>query len=69
MYTIKLCKKTVAEKFSELKIEKVKLYTQSSSKIFCISFFNVGSCLASCFPLRPFLTLEPEEVSCLLKNV
>ena len=53
--------KTVAEKliFSELKIEKVKLFSQSSTKNFCISVFNVGSCFASCLTFRPFLTLDP----------
>ena len=53
--------KTVVKKFSfsELKIEKVKLFTQCSAKKFCISVFNVGGCLASCLTFRPFLTLDP----------
>ena len=53
--------KTVMAKFSfsELKIEKVKIFTQSTTEIFCISVFNIGRCLASCFTFRPFLTLEP----------
>ena len=57
----KVVQKTVVQKFSfsELKIEKVILFTQSSTKIFCISVFNVGGCLASCLYLRPFLMLEP----------
>ena len=45
--------------FSELEIEKVKLFTQSSTKIFGISVFNVGGCLASYLTFRPFLTLDP----------
>ena len=62
--------KTVVETicFSELKIEKVKLFTQSSTKIFRISVFNVGSCLASCLTFRPFLTLDPQQLGCLLKE-
>ena len=53
--------KTVVEEFSfsELKIEKVKPFTQSPNKAFCISIFNVGGCLASCLTLRRFLTLDP----------
>ena len=53
--------KKVVEKFSfsELKIEKVKLFTQSPTKVFCINVFNAGGCLASCLTFRPFLTLEP----------
>ena len=53
--------KTVVEKFSfsELKIEKVKFFTQGPTKIFCISVLNVGVCLASCLTFRPFLTLDP----------
>ena len=43
--------------FSKLEIEKVKLFTQSSPKIFCVSGFNVGGCLASCLIFKPFLTL------------
>ena len=45
--------------FGELKIKKVNFFTQSSTKIFCISVFNVGGCLASCLSFRPFLTLGP----------
>ena len=37
--------------FSELKIEKVTLFTQSPTKMFCISLFNFGECLASCLTL------------------
>ena len=50
--------KTVVDKFSfsELKIEKVKLFTQS---FICIDVFNVRGCLASCLSFRPFLALEP----------
>ena len=53
--------KNVVETFSanELKIEKVKLFTQNPSKIFCINVFNVGDCLASCLDFRPFLLLDP----------
>ena len=43
--------------FSELKIEKVKRFTQSNQN-FCINVFNVGGCLASCLTCRPFLTLD-----------
>ena len=53
-------RKNVVEKFNfnELKIEKVKLFTQSPTKIFCINVFNVGGCLASCvtFTVRPLVT-------------
>ena len=44
--------KTDVEKFnfSELK------FTQSLTKFYCISIFNVGGCLASCLTFRPFLT-------------
>ena len=54
------CAKTVVEKFtfSELNIEKVKLFTQSSTIILCISVFNVGDCLASCLTFIPSLTLD-----------
>ena len=45
--------------FSKLKIEKVNSFIQSPTKIFCISVFNVGGCLASCLTFRPFLTLGP----------
>ena len=55
--------------FGEFKIEKVKLFTQNSTKIFCISVFKVGGCLASCLTYRPFLTLEPYQLGCLEKNV
>ena len=60
-YTQLSCAKTVAEKlsFSELKNEKVAFVTQSQTKTFCISVFNVGGCLASCLTFRPFLTLDP----------
>ena len=53
--------KKVVEKFSfnELKIEKVKFFTQSPIEFFCINVFNVGGCLASCLTFRPFLTLDP----------
>ena len=62
--------KTVVKKFSfsELKIEKVKLFTQCSAKKFCISVFNVGGCLASCLTFKPFLTLDPQQLGCLLKK-
>ena len=54
------CAKTVVEKFtfSELNIEKVKLFTQSSTIIFCISVFNVEDCLASYLTFIPSLTLD-----------
>ena len=45
--------------FSELKIEKVEFFTQSPTKIFCISVFNVGGCLEGCLTFRAFLTLDP----------
>ena len=45
--------------FSELKIEKVNLITESPNKMSCISVFNVGDCLASCLTFRPFFTLDP----------
>ena len=55
--------KKVVEKFrfSKLKIEKVKFFTQSPiRKVFAlINVFNVGGCLASCLTFRPFLKLDP----------
>ena len=45
--------------FNELKIEKVKFFTQSPTKMFCINAFNVGVSLESCLTLRSFLTLDP----------
>ena len=33
--------------FNGLKIKKVKCFTQSPTKMFCISVFNVGGCLVS----------------------
>ena len=52
------CAKKVVGKFSfnELKIEKVKFFTQSPTKIVCINIFNVGGCLKICLTFRPFLT-------------
>ena len=51
------------EKFSisELKIEKVKFFTQSRNKIFQISVFNIGGCSksVSCLSFKAFLTLDP----------
>ena len=57
--------KTVVEKFSfsELKTEKVKFFAQSSTKIVCSNVFSVGGCLASCVIFRPFLTLDPYNLS------
>ena len=59
--------KKVVEKlsFSELKIEKVKLFTHSSTKFYYNNVFNVGVCLASCLNFRPFLTLDSERLDCL----
>ena len=59
-YTQLSCAKKIVEKFSfnELKIEKVRFFTGSPTKTFCISVFNVGSCLVSCLTIRPFLTLD-----------
>ena len=45
--------------FNEPKIEKVKLITQSLTKIFRINIFNVGGCLACCSTVRSFLMLDP----------
>ena len=61
LHTSKFCQKTDVEKFSfsGLKIEKAKFFTESPTKIFRISVFNVGGCLASCLIFRPFLTLDP----------
>ena len=61
---------TVVEKssFSKLKIEKVKFFTQSPTKVFCISVINVGGCLANCLTFRPFLTLDPQQHGCLYKK-
>ena len=55
------CAKKVVEKFrfNKLKMEKVILFTQSPSKIFCMNVFNVGGCLASYLFFRPFLFIDP----------
>ena len=45
--------------FNELKIEKVKLFTQRFPRFYFISVFNVRGCLASCLTFRSFLTLDP----------
>ena len=62
--------KKVVEKFnfSELKIKKVKFFTQSPTKKFYISIFNVGGCLASCLTFRPFSTLDLQQLDCLSKS-
>ena len=49
---------TRIDSLNELETEKVKLFTQSPTKIVCISIFNVGGCLASCLTFRSFLTLD-----------
>ena len=38
---------------------KLKFFSQSPTRIFCINVFNVGGCIASCLTFRPFLTLDP----------
>ena len=57
------------EKFSisELKIEKVKVFTQSRTKIFHISVFNIGGCSKSVswFSFKAFLTLDNLQLGCL----
>ena len=55
------CAKKVVEKFSfnELKIEKVKFFTQSPTKLFGFNVFNVRGSLASCLTFRLFLMLDP----------
>ena len=52
------CAKKVVGKFcfNELKIEKVKFFTQSPTKIVCINIFNVGSGLKFCLTFRPSVT-------------
>ena len=52
--------KKVVEKFGfgELKIEKVKFFTQIPTIICCMNVFNVGGWLASCLTFRPFLTVD-----------
>ena len=61
MFTIKLRQKQLWRNSASvnLKLKKVKLFTQSSTKICCISVFNVRGCLASCLNFRLFLTLDP----------
>ena len=63
----KAVSKTVLEKFSfsKLKTEKVNIFTQSLTKIICSSVFSIGVCLASCLIFRPFLRLDPQQLSCL----
>ena len=63
--------KAVLEKFNfnEIKIEKVKFFTQNPTKIPCISIFNSGGCLASCLTFRPFLfNVKPLATSLLIKK-
>ena len=64
------CVKTVVEKFSfsELKIEKVNLFTHSPTKLFCIIVFNHGGCFGIYLTFRPFLTLGPKQLGCLYKK-
>ena len=57
--SIKLCQNSIKFIYSELKIEKLKFFTQSSTKIVCSSVFNVGGCLVSWLTFRPFLMLDP----------
>ena len=59
-YCTQFLPKTVVKKisFRELKIKKVKFLTQSPTKIFCISVFNIGGCLT----FRPFLTLIKKTI-------
>ena len=62
--------KRVAEafSFSELKIEEIiNFFTQSPTKIFCISVFNVGGCQASCSTFISFLTSDPSKKMSLKK--
>ena len=40
-------------------LASVNLFTQSSTKFYCVRVFNVGGCLASC------LTLGPQQLGCL----
>ena len=70
LFTIKLSRaKKKLEKFSfnELKIKKVKFFSQSPiPKFFAlINVFNVGGFLASCLTFRPFLMLD----TCIKKTV
>ena len=61
----KVVPKTIVEKFSfsELKIQKVILFTQSLTKFCDINIFSVWGCLASCLMFRPFLMLDPYSVA------
>ena len=49
LYTIKLCQKLLWRNLASvnLKLKKVKLFTQSLTKFYRINVFNVGGCLAS----------------------
>ena len=40
------------EIFSELKMEKIKFFTQSPPKIFCINILDTEGCLVSCLTFR-----------------
>ena len=42
--------------FSELKIEKVKFFSQNPTQILCISVFNFGGCLSNFLTFRPLTT-------------
>ena len=54
--------------FSELKIEKVKLFSQRLTKFYRFSDFNVGGSLAICLTFRPVLILDPQQFGCLQKE-
>ena len=53
---IKLCQKQLRRNLASvnIKLKEIKFFTQSPTKIFCISIFNVEGCLASCLTYRPF---------------
>ena len=46
--------------FSELNTEKVNFFTQSPTKIFCISVFNVGGCFR---PIATWLLIKKTGTS------
>ena len=69
-YCTQLSCQKLAEKFcfSELKTEKVKFFTRSSTKIVSSCVFNVEACLGSSLMFRPFLKLDHQQLGCLYKK-
>ena len=66
---IKLCQKELWGNLVLVKLKlKTQFFTQSTTKMFCISILEIGHCLASCLIFRPFLMLGPQQLGCFLKK-